>query len=133
MSSSSSSDEYESLTSGSDLESCSALSDDNIQDTGEEFIPYDEALEPVANEEEAAQYLEELAAEEEEGQTLLSRFSGEEDVQDWYVYLYYKLYHGNRQSDFVFNVKIHLDVHLISCHRKSKSSKLYKKHGQQSV
>ncbi|XP_067025620.1 uncharacterized protein [Acropora muricata] len=44
---------------------------------------YDDSVEPVPTEEEAAEYLEQLALEEEEEQTLLSRFSGEEDMRDW--------------------------------------------------
>ncbi|KAK2549703.1 hypothetical protein P5673_029831, partial [Acropora cervicornis] len=44
---------------------------------------YDDSVEPVPTEEEAAEYLEQLALEEEEEQTLLSRFSGEEDIRDW--------------------------------------------------
>lgn len=46
---------------------------------------YDDSLEPVPTEEEAAEYLSQLALEEEEEQILLSRFSGEEDIIDWYV------------------------------------------------
>ena len=86
MSSGSSSDEYLSL-SDSDSDSCPpGLSDDNIEgETAEDFIPYEAALEPVATEEEAARYFEDLAVEDEEEQTLLSRFSGEEDVHEWYV------------------------------------------------
>ena len=41
----------------------------------------------VATEEEATEYLEQLAFEEEEEQILLSScfFFGEEDIGDWYV------------------------------------------------
>jgi len=42
---------------------------------------YDDSLEPVPTEEEAAEYLEQLALEEEEEQI----FSGEEDIRNWYV------------------------------------------------
>ena len=44
-------------------------------------------MELVATEEEATEYLEQLAFEEEEGQILLSCcfFFGEEDIGDWYV------------------------------------------------
>ena len=44
-------------------------------------------MESVPTEEEAAEYLEQLAFEEEEEQILLSCFffSGEEDIRDWYV------------------------------------------------
>ena len=43
---------------------------------------YDDSVEPVPTKEEAAEYHEQLALEEEEEQTLLSRFSGEEDIRD---------------------------------------------------
>ena len=43
---------------------------------------YSDSVEPVPTEEEAAEYLEQLASEEEEGQILLSRFSVEEDNRD---------------------------------------------------
>ena len=46
-------------------------------------------LESVPTEEEAAEYLEQLAFEDEEEQILLSCFfSGEEDIGDWYVFRY---------------------------------------------
>ena len=50
-------------------------------------------MESVLTEEEAAEYLEQLAFEEEEEQILLSCFfcfgffSGEEDIGDWYVFV----------------------------------------------
>ena len=77
-----SSDDFQSCSDHSDLESLPGSSSDDI---GEEVINYDDSVEPVATEEEAADYLEQLALEEEEEETLLSRFSGEEDVRDWYV------------------------------------------------
>ena len=46
---------------------------------------YDDSIEPVPTEEGAASYLEQLTIEEEEEHTLLSRFSGEKDLADWYV------------------------------------------------
>ena len=44
-------------------------------------------MELVATEEEATEYLEQLAFEEEEEQIILSCcfFFGEEDIGDWYV------------------------------------------------
>ena len=48
-------------------------------------MPYDESIEPVANEEEAAQHAMQVAEEEEEEQMLLSRFSGEVNVREWCV------------------------------------------------
>ena len=47
---------------------------------------YDDSVEPVPTEEEAAEYLEHLAFKVEEEQILLNRFSGEEDIGDWYVF-----------------------------------------------
>lgn len=44
---------------------------------------YNGTVEPVPTEEEALQYAEQLAQEEEEEQTLLSRFSGEDDSREW--------------------------------------------------
>ena len=46
-------------------------------------------MESVPTEEEAPEYLEQLAIEEEEEQFLLSCFffPGEEDIGDWYVYV----------------------------------------------
>ena len=47
---------------------------------------YDDSVEPVPTEDEAAEYLEHLAFKVEEEQILLSRFSGEEDIGDWHVF-----------------------------------------------
>ena len=62
------------------------LSDDSedsfVSETGG-FVPYDESIEPVANEE-AEQHAMQVAEEKEE-QMLLSRFSGEVDVREWCV------------------------------------------------
>ena len=46
-------------------------------------------MESVPTEEEAAEYLEQLAFKEEEEQILLFLFffSGEEDIGDWYVFV----------------------------------------------
>lgn len=42
-----------------------------------------EVVEPIATQEEAETYAENLAREEEEEETLWSRFSGEENVENW--------------------------------------------------
>ena len=65
-------------------------------------------MESVPTEEEAAEYLEQLAFEEEEEQILLSCFffffffffSGEEDIGDWYVcvLLNTELNNNNREN-----------------------------------
>ena len=48
-------------------------------------MPYDESIEPVVNEREAAQHAMQVAEEEEEEQMLLGRFSGEFYVREWCV------------------------------------------------
>ena len=79
MANSFSSDEFQSFSENSDSESSSGSY------AHEEIVNYDDSIEPVPTEEEAAAYLEQLTLEEEEEQTLLSRFSGENDLTDWYV------------------------------------------------
>ena len=79
MANSFSSDEFQSFSENSDSESSSGSS------ANEEIVNYDDSIEPVPTEEEAAAYLEQLTLEEEEEQTLLSRFSGENDRTDWYM------------------------------------------------
>ena len=59
------------------------LSEDSFHSATEDYIPYEEDLEPIPSEEEAEAYALEKDREDEEEQTLLSRFSGEEDVADW--------------------------------------------------
>ncbi|XP_078356492.1 uncharacterized protein LOC144641349 [Oculina patagonica] len=64
-------------------EQSSEASEGSFHSTNEEFLPYDESLEPVANEQEAAAYVEQVALEEEEEEILWGRFSGEEEVENW--------------------------------------------------
>ncbi|KAK3744270.1 hypothetical protein QZH41_019936 [Actinostola sp. cb2023] len=64
-------------------DSHSDTSSESFHSTNEDFLPYDEDLEPIPNEQEAAEYVMEVARENEEEQMLLSRFSGEVDVVDW--------------------------------------------------
>jgi len=64
-------------------DSHSDISSESFHSTNEDFLPYDEDLEPIPNEQEAAEYGTEVARENEEEQMLLSRFSGEVDVVDW--------------------------------------------------
>ena len=47
------------------------------------FLPYDESLEPVANEEEAAQYQVDKNNEDEEHKKILSRFLEEVELETW--------------------------------------------------
>ena len=86
MASSHSSDEFLTCSDSSDSESISeSSSNEEVQETSQEteIHSYDDSVEPVPTEQEAAQYIEQLELEEEEELTLLSRFSGEEDVSDW--------------------------------------------------
>ena len=69
MANSFSSDEFQSFNEKGDSESTSGSS------ANEEIVKYDDSIEPVPTEQEAAVYLEQLTLEEEEEQTLLSRFS----------------------------------------------------------
>ena len=55
-----------SLSSDNDSELSSSLNEDVPEISDREFIPYDENLEPVANQEEAAAYEQNFAREEEE-------------------------------------------------------------------
>ena len=82
---SSSEDENTQVSSGEDLEYLSDASEDSFVSATGDFVPYDESIEPVGNEEEAAQHAMQVAEEEEEEQMLLSRFSGEVNVREWCV------------------------------------------------
>ncbi|KAK3727223.1 hypothetical protein QZH41_020360 [Actinostola sp. cb2023] len=68
--------------SDNEIDCSSELSEDSFH-SATDYIPYEEDLEPIPNEEEAEAYSLEKDREDEEEQTLLSRFSGEEDVADW--------------------------------------------------
>lgn len=61
----------------------SEASEDSFASANDEFLPYDQSIEPIATEEEAAEYAELVAQEEEEEETLWSRFSGEDAVVNW--------------------------------------------------
>ena len=54
-----------------------------LDDDGTAFAPYDEELEPVATEEEAAAYTLSVANEEEWELVLQRRFTGELEVGTW--------------------------------------------------
>ena len=69
----------------SSREQSSETSEDSFVSANEDFLPYDENVEPIATEQEAAKYREQVAQEEEEEEILWSRFSGEEDVRNWFV------------------------------------------------
>ena len=67
----------------SSSEGCSESSEASFC-SASDFQSYDDSVEPIATEEEATQYAEQIAAEEEEEDMLLSRFAGETDLPDWY-------------------------------------------------
>jgi len=52
----------------------------------ESLLNYDETIEPVANEEEAARYAEVKLQEDEEEQRLVARFSQNLDIKEWLVH-----------------------------------------------
>ena len=76
-----------SLSSDNDSELSSSLNEDVPQIIEGEFIPYDENLEPVATQEEAAAYERNFAREEEEHDMYQRRFAGEVETNTWYVLL----------------------------------------------
>ena len=78
----------------SDLEqsSGSETSEGSFHSAKEYFLPYDESIEPIATEQEAAHYAEQVAEEEEEEEILWSRFAGEESVEHWFVNAIFPLY-----------------------------------------
>ena len=71
-------------------------SEDSFYSASKDFFPYNyddnvESVEPIANEQEAAVYALKLAQEEEEEEILWSRFSGEENIEDWQVVILFVL------------------------------------------
>ena len=57
-----------------------------------DFQSYDDSAEPIATEEEATQYAEEIAVEEEEEDMLLSPFAGNTDLPDWhFIFSWYSI------------------------------------------
>ncbi|CAH3026881.1 unnamed protein product, partial [Porites evermanni] len=71
-----------SCTSESDLESFTV---DEVIGVLSEFAPYDDSCEPLATEEEAADYNERVHREEEEEQQFQRRYSGEVPASEWYA------------------------------------------------
>ena len=82
----------------SNEEQSSESSEDSFHSTTDVFLPYDENLEPMPNEQEAAAYVKQVAREEEEEEILWSRFSREEGVESWSVLLCYILVAARRKS-----------------------------------
>ena len=75
-------------SSESSQEQSSEASEDSFVSAKEDFLPYDKNIEPIATEKEAPEYQEQIAQEEQEDKMLWSRFSGEEDVENWFVVLF---------------------------------------------
>jgi hypothetical protein len=61
--------------------------------------------EPLATEQEAAEYEEQVAREEEEEVRLQARFSCESDTNTWYVLFFY---------DNLFRINIHCDFNSLN-------------------
>ena len=74
--------DYTSESSESSQEQSSEASDDSFVSANEDLLPYDENVEPIVTEKEAAEYQKQIAQEEEEDEMLWSRFSGEEEVEN---------------------------------------------------
>ena len=72
-----------SCTSESDLESFTSFKVDEVIGELSEFAPYDDSCEPLATEEEAADYNERVHREEEEEQQFQRRYSGEVPANEW--------------------------------------------------
>ena len=66
---------------GSDLSSNADFSE--VEESEGNFIPYDEELEPIATQEEAAAYEANRVIEEEQELKFPRRFAGEVDVSTW--------------------------------------------------
>ena len=77
------------MSSPSDSSSCTSESGlesftvDEVMGELSEFAPYDDSCEPLATEEEAADYNERVHREEEE-QQFQRRYSGEVPANEWY-------------------------------------------------
>lgn len=72
-----------SILSDNDSDLSSSLSEDVPEIIEGEFIPYDENLEPVATQEEAAAFEENSVREEEERVMFQRRFAGEVETNTW--------------------------------------------------
>ena len=81
---------FNKMSSPSDSSSCTSESDlesftvDEVIGELSEFAPYDDSCEPLATEEEAADYNERVHREEEEEQQFQRRYSGEVPANEWY-------------------------------------------------
>ena len=105
----SSEDENTQVSSEDDTEYLSDASEDSFVSPTGDSVPYDESIEPVANEDEAAQHAMQVAEEEEEEQMLLSRFSGGVDVREWCVGFHCEVF-----IQLLIQVRNHVIAGLIS-------------------
>ena len=114
-----------SCTSESDLESFTV---DEVIGELSEFAPYDDNCEPLATEEEAADYNERVHREEEEEQQFQRRYSGEVPANEWYgiimecrFYFYFpittypSLNRSRDERDYVFRLSLQFRCYVISC------------------
>ena len=78
------------MSSPLDSSSCTSENDresftvDEVMGELSEFAPYDDSCEPLATEEEAADYNERVHREEEEEQQFQRRYLGEVPANEWY-------------------------------------------------
>ena len=68
--------------SDSDSEPSSRSSEDSFCSENEDFQSYDASVDPIANEQKAAEYAIQIAQEKEEENMIFSRFAGETVVED---------------------------------------------------
>ena len=91
----------------SDSSDSGSISESSSNEEVQEIHSYNDSVEPVPTEQEAIKYIEQLELEEEEELTLLSRFSGEEDVSDWYVDVLFPVFHTGELFYICFRRIIH--------------------------
>ena len=127
------------MSSPSDSSSCTSESDlesftvDEVIGELSEFAPYDDSWEPLATEEEAADYNERVHRKEEEEQQFQRRYSGEVLANEWYgiimecrfIFLFsnFNRFNSNYPSlnrvrderDYVFCLSLQFRCYVISC------------------
>jgi len=87
-------------------EQSSEASEDSFHSTIDDFLPYDENLKPIANEQEAAAYVEQVAREEEEEEILWSRFSGEEGGRKLVCITICYIFDADRRKSYLCTVHL---------------------------
>ena len=122
------------MSSPSDSSSCTSESDlesftvDDVIGELSEFGPYEDSCEPLATEEEAADYNERVHRQEEEEQQFQRRYSGEVPANEWYgiimecrfIFLFSNfnipsLNRARDQRDCVFCLSLQFRCYVISC------------------